>query len=180
MAIEPATGEARRSFLSGRAVDVPETRYKADFELLDRYLGFSSELLRMALAGMAAFGAIVGLLTNNGEFGRPLHGRAFVVIAALALSMLAMSAGCALLHRYLASDGMFHHLRSAKYLVVQGDEDVQHDKSALAGLSARVEADEAMRNARYNWAGGILFASGGFLMAGVVLLGASVVVVLTL
>lgn len=51
--------------LSGRKIQIPEDRYKAELEQHGRHLRSSSELLCMALGGMGALGAIIGLFVHD-------------------------------------------------------------------------------------------------------------------
>lgn len=101
----------RPGLLRSHKIEIPETRYKSDLELHDRFLAFSETLLRLALAGFAAVGFFIATLTDKGDLKAPLKTLNFIVPSSLAVVLLALSAALALGHRFLASDGMYHHLR---------------------------------------------------------------------
>jgi len=157
--------------LSSTKVEIPEVRYKADLELHDRYVGFSSEVLRMALAGMAAVGAVVGLFVRNGVLMEPVKSRLFVGSVLGALFLLALASACALSHRFFASDGMYYHLRAIKQLILIEENDLAIEAEIIAAHKATVCEDEKRRNRQFTWAGKLLFSASVMLIAGVVSLG---------
>lgn len=46
------TDESEKSYLSCRIIKVDDVQYRADFDLHDRFQGFSAELLRLSLGGL--------------------------------------------------------------------------------------------------------------------------------
>ncbi|RLS57600.1 MAG: hypothetical protein DWH91_04170 [Planctomycetota bacterium] len=97
---------------------VDEAQYKPDLELSDRYQQFSSELLRLALLGMAGIGFLISDVVLSKE--HPLYlamlrdARWFLVVSIICLSL---AVGGALAHRYLATDCIsdeIHFLRELK------------------------------------------------------------------
>lgn len=139
-----------------------EKAYAADFALLDRYQGFSAELLRIALVAVAAFGF---LLEQFGLAWIPSGGR---IVAIGSLVLLTLSAGFALAHRYLSSDGMFHHLRLLRL--------AQRPKTPQTEQKAGVDREQ--RALRYQLSGYALGLSSVALLLGVGLLAAFLVVLL--
>lgn len=161
------------SDLSAAKIEIPEIRYKADLELHDRYLGFSSELLRLALAGMTAIGAIIALFAHDGTLPASVKSGLFFGTALSALALLATAAALALSHRFLASDGFYHHLRAIKLLILRENLLDPLDDEKASSLVEKARREETARNNKFKWAGRFLMASGIFITAGVVLLGCS-------
>lgn len=163
---------ARLGELSKTKIQIPEDRYRSDLELHDRYLGFSSELLRMALASIAAIGAIIGLLSHDGDISRHVTAPTFVYPATGALITLVSAAGCALLHRYLASDGMYHHFRAIKLLILS--EALDHSSLEYEARRCSAEKSEKRRNLRFWLAGWLMLCSGLLLIAGIAFVGVAI------
>lgn len=103
-------------------IDLPQERYGADMKLFEDGRQLSSELLKLSLAGVAVVSVLLPLLpkpaispaspgATDGIFKLLLSGS---VIA------FAISAGLALLQRFYASSGMFHHIKAMK-IAVPGD-----------------------------------------------------------
>lgn len=80
-----------------------ETDYKPDFEILDRYLTFSSELLRISLLAIGGFGSIVLIKLKDEKDHAPLHHFQFLFIS---ICFFALCAALSLFHRFYASDSM--------------------------------------------------------------------------
>src|SRR5258707_1319352 len=80
-------------------------RCATELALLDKYQAFSAELLRIALLGIAVFGVMLE------RFQIASLDATLRVSACVSMVLLVGSSGFALGHRYLSSDGMFHHLR---------------------------------------------------------------------
>lgn len=101
------------------SLDLPEERYKADLELHDRSQAFSSELLKLALGGIAVIGF---LLVNfpKSELQRGLNDSLVATLISVSVITFALSVGAALLQRFYASGAMFHHLQVLKLLLLNG------------------------------------------------------------
>jgi len=82
---------------------VPKESYKADIELLEKYVGFSSELLRISLLAMGGYGALITALYGNPKELCHLQ-HAYILFASMLI--FACSAGATLFHRYYASDSL--------------------------------------------------------------------------
>jgi hypothetical protein len=93
---------------------VSEDRYKADLALMDRCQGYSGELIRLALLGVAGLGFMfVQLATSQrdiGPFKDPVAGYVFC----LATIFFLLSTGFGLLHRYYCWDAFWSHVRSIR------------------------------------------------------------------
>jgi ATP/ADP translocase len=84
-----------------------EMDYKPDFDILDRYINFSSELLRLSLLGISGFGALI--LYGNKE-NRMILNHETTTALFLAVIFLSIAAGFALAHRFFATDSMSYHV----------------------------------------------------------------------
>lgn len=88
-------------------------QYGPDLAVLDRYVAFSAELVRLSLAGIAAYGFLLArAFASNGAptpFLRVLH--TVNPQLTIGLGCLALAASCALAHRYFATDGLTHIVR---------------------------------------------------------------------
>jgi hypothetical protein len=84
-------------------VEVPEDHYKAEIEVLDRFLAFAAELLRMALLGVAVFGFLYTSTVHNFRS----QDLAVRILAGVGVLLFGLSAGLAILYRYAVSDA-FH------------------------------------------------------------------------
>jgi hypothetical protein len=95
---------------------IPEDLYKADFLLNYHYQNISSELLRLSLAGIAAVGFFLTLISRGEAASKNKTSLSvyFKVSVLFGLLVLGVAAGCALAHRFLASDGMFYHLKAIR------------------------------------------------------------------
>jgi hypothetical protein len=132
-----------------------EDKYRADLELLDRYTGFSSELVRLAslgLGGLALFlkaslGEKPALDLKTGWFNLLLGG---------AVLLFGMAVACGLLHRYYAADGFACHIRALR--LVQGG-------------GTGVEAEAVARTNRYKLATSWLISSECAVAAGAIVAG---------
>jgi len=98
--------------------DIDTERLKADFEVLDRYQSFSSELLRLSLLGI---GALAFLLKEVFTRAKSDEANPYVILifsspsitnlVSASVVFFAIAAACALGHRYYSSDAMTYHIR---------------------------------------------------------------------
>ena len=95
--------------------DVPETSYKADSEICDRYISFSSELLRLSLIAIGGYGTLVTIFLK----GNAPALAAFRSSWGLFISVLLFSAcaGSTLIHRFFASDSMAWYLSYLRAII---------------------------------------------------------------
>lgn len=100
-------------------ISLPEDSYAADFAVLDRYLKFSEELLRLALVGIGG----IGFWASRFAFGEPGSGWATPAqtltldtrwFLAGSLLFLALSALGALGARFYATDSATHFIRGLR------------------------------------------------------------------
>jgi hypothetical protein len=170
--------------LSGARIEVPDVLYKCDLELHDRFQTFSSELLKLALAGIGADGLFVSLLAREGtntQVVQALQSPAFLVFSALSLLAFASSVLFALLHRFIASDGLYYHVRSMKALILLEELEANPSSDFVSKrtmLLGRSDSDEQTRNQKLKNSEIFLQAGGIMLVVGAVLLGVVFVTVL--
>lgn len=82
--------------------------YNPDLDILDRYINFSSELLRLSLLGISGFGALV--LYSKGSNNNNLLTAHVSSTLFTAVVFFAISAALALSHRFIATDSMSYHI----------------------------------------------------------------------
>ncbi len=99
-------------------LDVTETHYKADLELHDRSQSFSSELLKLALGGIAVVGFLLANLPK-GQLEQSLKDIPVKVLFSAAVVAFAFSVAVSLLQRFYASSALFHHLQVIKLLMLE-------------------------------------------------------------
>ena len=141
------------------ALDVTETRYKADLELHDRSQAFSSELLKLALGGIA----VVGFLLANfpkGQLEHSLKDTPVRVLFSAIVVAFALSVAASLLQRFYAAGALFHHLQVIKLLML-GD----------ASLQSEVERNMTVRTAKFLHAHLLLKCAAWSLVMAALLLG---------
>jgi hypothetical protein len=102
-----------KKYLGGLPVE--EDSYKVDLAFLERYQAFSSELLRLALLGIAGYGFLIAnvafVANKSGEYKFFLpfsQDKALVIAGAIAL---AASAAAAPGYRYLSTGCTWHFVR---------------------------------------------------------------------
>ena len=96
-------------------LELPETEYKADLELLDRYQAYSTEVARLATLEVAALGFLLPLAYDNGRrtsLGNALLGQG--VLLASALVLLASAVALCLSHRYMSTDAFASMIRAMR------------------------------------------------------------------
>jgi hypothetical protein len=135
-------------------IRIDEKRYKPDLDLLDRYLAYSAELLRLALLGLAGYGFLLKELvyssTPRTDFtDRLFHSRWILICGVICLGV---SAALALQHRIFATDSLACIIDHLRHRAVRNE----------AG------ADRQIRECRFNmrWSARFLQLSALFLSLG--------------
>ena len=140
---------------------IPEDRYRHDLALHDRFQSFGAELLRIASLGLAAFGFV--LVTKSSDKAPAIlaitASPTLKCIIALSPIFFGLSIAFALAHRFLASDGMFHHFRAIKLIDLK-------DPS----LHQKIRTEEETRNSKFKKSEKFLHAAGWAIGAGASLL----------
>lgn len=104
---------------------IDESIFKADFELLDRYIQFSSELLRISLIAMGGYGTL--LMSSFKEIPK---------MSILSVSMIAFTicSTLTLFHRYYASDSMAWYISSIRKLQKNDLDGYRREKDSMKKL----------------------------------------------
>lgn len=134
--------------------------YKPDLELLDRYVGFSSEIVRVSLLGLAAIGFYLKEFAAPGAppLSSGIAAAWFLMLIGAAGFLLAMAVACGLLHRYYATNGLASHIKYMR--LSQGNAEPQDAEFAAK-----------LRNRRYKLSGAWLLSSESAAACGVTVLG---------
>ncbi|MCL1036196.1 hypothetical protein L2725_03225 [Shewanella corallii] len=123
-----------KKYLGGNAIN--EDSYRIDIIVLEKYQSFSTELLRLALLGIAGYGFLVSnvaLKVKDGGmhlFTDGFLGPVFLVLGALAFAISALSA---LAHRYYSSDCLTHFVRLLRLKESENDllESIDSEEASL-------------------------------------------------
>jgi hypothetical protein len=154
--------------LSLSQIAIPEDRYKADLELHDRFQQFGAELLRLSSAAIGVFGFLLASGIQRGDIMlKTLHDPALKLLFGLSPCCLGVSVAFALWHRFLASDGMFHHFRAIRLSQLQRE-----------GFDDNIKAEERARNKKFKRSEHCLAAAAIFLTFGAGLLAAAFILLI--
>lgn len=132
-----------------------EKKYKGHLELLDRYVAFSSELVRMSLLGLAAIGFYLKEFVASGNAPIETPVTWFNLLLGFAGLLLAIAVACGLLHRYYATDGLSYHLNALR----------------LSGESERAQTEGSKGTMQYKLSHGWLVSCECAVAAGIGILG---------
>jgi|GEM_PF-3044721 len=112
-----------------------------DFQLMDKFQGFSAELVRVPLLGIAVFGFLlkdVFLVKDSSP--------AVVITSGLAVIFFALSGAAALYHRYLSTDSMACHIRYLRIIELlepkEGKEEEVKEEKAEAKEAKAAQLDD--------------------------------------
>jgi hypothetical protein len=105
-------------------IDVPDGAYKPDFELTDRFQAFATELLRLALLGIAGYGFLISevimklrLASSNAPSGEHrLVASSDAKILVVGIVALGAAAGFALVYRLRSTNCLGRQLAIARTL----------------------------------------------------------------
>ena len=130
-----------------KAADLPldESLYKSDMDVTEKYQAFSSEILRIALIGIAAIGFFYDKLGAHFLFNKIILISLTVKDMLIAsLILLAISSSFSLAHRYYSSDSLAYILSSLRYAKAADNELLDLDRKAHFFTKAEIE--RKMRN----------------------------------
>ncbi len=167
-----SNGRPPLSPLAGKAGEIKEDRYRHDLALHDRFQGFGAELLRIASLGLAAFGFILLTKSTEETIATAIVRESLMLKVIISLSPLCfgLSVAYALMHRFQASDGMFHHFRAIKLIDLKKPH-----------LAEQIAKEESIRNRKFKNSEKNLHRSAWALATGAALLALSFVwIMLTL
>lgn len=108
---------------------IDEADYKADQQICDRYIGFSSELLRLSLIAIGGYGALVTLfLKDKPEYLPALKSSWGLIISMI---LFCLCSGTTLVHRFFASDAMACYIRLLRLIARNDNGEQQKEKKEL-------------------------------------------------
>lgn len=135
-------------------VPVPEVRYRADLELLAQYQGYSTEVARLSLLGIAALAFFLTDVVASEEAGEQFRDKLAGLLLGVSSGLFILATACALSHRYHSADGLRFHIKSIRLT------DSGEAKAATETAAAR----NAIYRTAWRWLGAAvsLFGAGGF------------------
>lgn len=136
--------------------DVPAEFYEADIVLLDRYQGFSAEIVRISLLGIAVLGFFLEKLVSKAPSVGSLTGLIIRGSLATGVVLFAAAACAGLLHRYYSADGIFYHLRAVRDFLI-----AERNETDRVLDSASKSKRRYRRSGQWLLAAGVLLAVGG-------------------
>lgn len=155
-------------------VALKERTVEHDFFLLDRFVGFSTELLRLSLLGISAVAFWLSkAMFPEGDSDPAVIADAARPLIVLALVAFVISSAFALMHRYAAADSVSWHLQAMRRYE-RGYASEGEGRSADVSVA---DAERARRFAQFKWSSRSLLGSAIALGIGAGALAASVVVI---
>lgn len=117
-----------------RSIDdmkIPDEAWKPDFEIADRYQTFSTEIMRVALLGIAGFGFLISeiAMKQYDKFCDKVASLAWLEI--LAVSCLGLSLACALIHRFFSTSCLYYQVQIGRGLKRAENESKQWTETEL-------------------------------------------------
>jgi hypothetical protein len=166
--MEQAPGTAQQTEPTLGEVAINKEAFDLDLKINEGYQNYSSELLRLALVTLGGLGAVwlkIYLPPVPGHRPSNLTG-AFLISAFLSA---ALSAGAALIHRYVAADSLAYHLVALRRRK-RNRPGTPPTRPSDATIAAK---EDVKRNARFLWSGRLLRISVFCLFVGLLLFCAS-------
>lgn len=128
--------------------------YKADFEIADRYTGFSDKVITFSLAGIAGYGFLISEIVMNLEKGESLIFQlkpGHLWIAAIGIVFLGVSLGLSLFHRFKCTSCLYDQILISRSLLRLQDinqhwteEEKEHEREVLKAVR-KCQQIEALR-----------------------------------
>ena len=88
--------------------EIRENDYKPDFEIADKYISFSSELLRLSLLAITGIGVLMMYTyETNSTLDLTVYEKYWFLATLL---VFALAAGASLAHRFWASESLSFHI----------------------------------------------------------------------
>ena len=137
---------------------VPEDSYKADSEACDRYISFSSELLRLSLIAIGGYGTLVTIFLKDKPEKLPALQNSWGLFVSVCL--FCICAGCTLVHRFYATDSMGWYI---EYLRATISGNNANKIKQHKGLHRKLDVSEwSLIAAEYVFAAAVIFFIAGF------------------
>ena len=114
-------------------------KVRPDLELLDRYVGFSAELVRLSSVGLGAIALYLKAALAENPSADVRTGWFNLLLGAAAL-LFALAVCCGLLHRYHATDGLASHIRALRLANRQEAGAAEQEREERNGRYKRAES----------------------------------------
>ncbi len=137
--------------------ELPEDRYRVDFQLSKQGQSLAKELLQLSIAGIAVIGFLLSLLTKCPQ-PNYLSDCLLKLLVSLSVAGFAAAICSALLQRFYAAGAMFHHIKGLK-------------KSWLKEPEKAIEEEIKIRKMKFDCAHFFLKATAISLSLGAIFLG---------
>jgi uncharacterized membrane protein len=106
--------------------DITDNHYKPDFEIADRYINFSSELLRLSILAITAIATLIFFtIKSSSEYDFNPTVTNYLISTLL---LFAVTAAAALFHRFYASDFLSYHI---SYLRTSDEDEREKGRKCL-------------------------------------------------
>jgi hypothetical protein len=146
-------------------VEIPDSSWKPDFDIADRYQNFANELMRISLLGIAGYGFLIKevVMADDkffpmiGEIGKHLWIGALFLAACLSL---------VLVHRFLSTDCLYYQsviMRSLKRLENQHWNETEKESERLCLDEARGIQKSKSKTSHYVLIGASVCFAIGFI-----------------
>lgn len=149
---------------------------QSDYELLDRYQSFTSELLRLSLIGIGVYAFLLKDL--NETFRRIADNPTTKWLSLFSISFLALAAACSLVHRYYSSDFMAYHIRYLRIRKALKDFPDEFNKTDKENALKIAQSEKGDRNVILQLCEVMIAGSSLFLGLGTLSLAASLITAL--
>jgi len=139
-------------------IRIDDRRFKPDMDLLDRYVAYSAELLRLALLGMAGYGFLLKeafSASGAGALSASLHKTRWSLI--VGIISLGISAAIALQHRIYATDVVACIIANLRYRVQKNQPKANEEAQELR-LKLKLSALFLPLSALFLWLGAAAIA----------------------
>lgn len=167
----------RSKYLSD--IPIEEANYRVDFNILEKYQDFSSEILRLSLLGLAIYGFLITeiifkiISKDTYVFLKPfLDNKNLFVSGAIALLLASLSA---LAHRYFSTDCLTHFVRRFRLrkklmeLAEKQTQNVSDESKMILEIKVKIENENKSFESDLNKCRWLLIFACSFLVVGVAL-----------
>jgi hypothetical protein len=146
-------------------LDVPDTVWKQDFDLADRYQDFANELLRIGLLGIGAYGFLIKRMLEGSALCKALlqENKVFMSIGA---SSLGLSLVLVLAHRFFSTACLYHQVLIVRSLKRLSNDDWTGEEKEREQTFLKQTRHEQFKKAmisRTILKGATVFFAGGFI-----------------
>jgi hypothetical protein len=152
-------------------LELEEKVYKPDFEITEKFQGFSKELVRISLLGLTVYGFLIKMAADE-----PGDKRLFLqairdhnLLATAGIIAFASSAACALMHGFLATKCLQHQLVISRYFGrLEGD---RWDDDAKKEFREIIQSQQTAQRSVLRWGTRFLLIATTALISGSIMVG---------